>query len=102
NYAAKSVTDPHTEFGVRTDRSFALANGILTLRGRLAWAHDYTTECNVSAVFQTLAGSAFVVKGGAQAPDSALTTASAEMKWLNGWSAAATFEGEFSGIRRFY
>jgi hypothetical protein len=31
-----------------------------------------------------------------------MTTASAEMKWLNGWSAAAAFEGEFSGISSFY
>ena len=30
------------------------------------------------------------------------TTASAEMKWLNGWSAAATFEGEFSDVTRSY
>jgi uncharacterized protein with beta-barrel porin domain len=102
NYAGKDVTDPRTELGVRTDRSFAMANGILTLRGRLAWAHDYDTDRNVSAVFQTLPGSAFVVNGAAQARDSALTTASAEMKWLNGWSAAATFEGEFSGISSFY
>jgi hypothetical protein len=34
--------------------------------------------------------------------DSALTTAAAEMKWINGWSAAATFDGEFSGITRSY
>jgi hypothetical protein len=24
------------------------------------------------------------------------------MKWLNGWSAAATFEGEFSAVTRSY
>jgi len=24
------------------------------------------------------------------------------MKWLNGWSAAVTFEGEFSGVTRSY
>jgi hypothetical protein len=36
------------------------------------------------------------------AADSALVTASAEKKWLNGWSAAATFEGEFSGVTRSY
>ena len=24
------------------------------------------------------------------------------MKWLNGWSAAATFEGEFSDVSRSY
>jgi hypothetical protein len=27
------------------------------------------------------------------------TPASVEMKWLNGWSAAAAFEGEFSKLR---
>jgi uncharacterized protein with beta-barrel porin domain len=40
----------------------------------------------------------FVVNGGAQARDSALTTASAELKWRNGWSLAATFEGAFSDV----
>ena len=34
--------------------------------------------------------------------DSALTTASVEKKWINGWSAAATFEGEFSDVTRSY
>jgi hypothetical protein len=38
----------------------------------------------------------------ALASDAALTTASAEIKWLNGWSAAATFEGEFSDETRSY
>jgi hypothetical protein len=38
----------------------------------------------------------------AQAHDAALTTASAEVKWLNGWSTAATFEGEFSNVTRSY
>jgi hypothetical protein len=38
------------------------------------------------------------VNGAAQAADSALTTASVEMKWRSGWSAAATFEGEFSNV----
>jgi hypothetical protein len=31
------------------------------------------------------------VNGTAQSADSALTTASVDMKWVNGWSAAATF-----------
>jgi hypothetical protein len=37
-----------------------------------------------------------------QARDSALTTAPAEMKWLNGCSLAATFEGEFSNVTTSY
>ena len=47
----------------------------------------------------------FVVGGHrirAQAGDAALVTASAEMKWLNGFSLTGTFEGEFSGVTRSY
>jgi uncharacterized protein with beta-barrel porin domain len=101
-YGVKSVTDPRSELGLRTDKSFAMADGILTLRGRLAWAHDFNRDRVVSATFQALPGASFVVNGAAQAADSALATASAEMKWLNGWSAAASFEGEFSAVTRSY
>ena len=52
--------------------------------------------------FQTLPGASFVVNGAAPARDAALTTASAEMKWRNGFSLAATFEGEFSNVTRSY
>jgi autotransporter-associated beta strand protein len=102
SYAAKDVTDSRSELGVRTDKSFAMPDAILTLRGRLAWAHDFNADRNIQAVFQTLPGASFVVNGAAQAHDSALTTASAEMKWLNGFSLAATFEGEFSGVTTSY
>jgi uncharacterized protein with beta-barrel porin domain len=102
NYAAKDVTASRTELGVRTDRSFALPSAVLTLRGRFAWAHDFNTDRNVTAVFQGLPGASFVVNGAAQARNSALTSASAEMTWRNGWSAAATFEGEFSDVSRSY
>ncbi|MDA9436116.1 hypothetical protein XH88_30835 [Bradyrhizobium sp. CCBAU 51627] len=101
-YAAKSVTDPRTELGLRTDKSFAQTDGVVTLRGRLAWAHDYTTNRAVAATFQTLPGASFVVNGAAMAPDSALVTAAVEKKWLNGWSAAGTFEGEFSNVTKSY
>ena len=101
-YGAKSVTDPRSELGLRSDKSFALPDAILTLRGRAAWAHDYDPSRAIGATFQTLPGASFVVDGAAQASDSALVTASAEMKWMNGWSAAATFEGEFSDVTESY
>ena len=75
---------------------------ILTLRGRVAWAHDFNTDRIIGATFQTLPGASFVVNGAAPAHDAALTTASAEWKWLNGFSLAATFEGEFSNVTRSY
>jgi outer membrane autotransporter protein len=97
-YAPRNVTDTRTELGFRTDRSFALPTGLLTLRSRFAWAHDFDPDRSIAATFQALPGASFVVNGAAMASDSALTTASAEMKWRNGWSAAATFEGEFSHV----
>jgi uncharacterized protein with beta-barrel porin domain len=101
-YAAKSVTDTRSELGIRTDKSFAMQDSVLTLRGRFAWAHDYDPDRSIAATFQTLPGASFVVNGAAQASDSVLTTASAEFKWINGWSAAATFEGEFSNVTASY
>jgi uncharacterized protein with beta-barrel porin domain len=102
SYASKSVTDTRSEFGLRSDKSFAMQNGIFTLRGRAAWAHDFNTDRSITPTFQTLPGASFVVNGAAHAPDSALVTASAEMKWLNGISLAGTFEGEFSNVTTSY
>jgi uncharacterized protein with beta-barrel porin domain len=101
-YGAKSVTDARSELGFRSDKSWAMQGSILTLRGRAAWAHDYDPDRAIGATFQSLPGASFVVNGAAQAADSALVTASAEKKWLNGWSTAATFEGEFSSVTSSY
>jgi uncharacterized protein with beta-barrel porin domain len=101
-YGAKDVTDTRSELGIRTDKSFLVPDGILTLRTRFAWAHDYDPDRSIAATFQSLPGASFVVNGAAQASDSVLTTASVEMKWLNGWSAAATFEGEYSNDTSSY
>jgi uncharacterized protein with beta-barrel porin domain len=49
-----------------------------------------------------LPGAGFVVNGAAMASDVALVTGAAEMKWINDWSVAATFEGEFSNVTRSY
>ena len=101
-YSAKSVTDSRSELGLRTDKSYAMDSAILTLRGRAAWAHDFNPNRGIGATFQALPGASFVVNGAAQAADSALVTGSAEVKWMNGWSTAATFEGEFSSVTRSY
>jgi len=101
-YGGKSVTDSRSELGVRADKSYALPNAMLTLRGRLAWAHDFNADRSAAATFQALPGASFVVNGAAQPHDSALTTAAAELRWMNGWSVAATFEGEFADTVRSY
>jgi YVTN family beta-propeller protein/autotransporter-associated beta strand protein len=101
-YSSKSVTDSRSELGLRADKSFDVQNAVLTLRGRLAWGHDFDPGRSIAATFQALPGASFVVNGAVQAPDYTLTTASAELKWMNGWSAAATFEGQFSQVTRSY
>jgi outer membrane autotransporter protein len=102
NYASKSVTASRSELGIRTDKSWVMRDAILTLRGRAAWAHDFNPDRSIAATFQTLPGASFVVNGAANARDAALTTASAEMKFVSGISLAASFEGEFSGVTRSY
>ncbi len=101
-YDGKTVTAPRSELGLRADKSFALDGALLTLRGRAAWAHDYQNDRSLQAAFQSLPGASFVVNGATAARDAALTSASAEVSWRNGFSLAATFEGEFSETTRSY
>jgi autotransporter-associated beta strand protein len=102
NDAGKTVTATRSELGLRSDKSYAVADALLTLRGRAAWAHDFNTDRNVQATFQSLPGATFVVNGAALARDAALTTTSAEVSFVSGISLAATFEGEFSNVTRSY
>jgi len=101
-YGSKSVTDTRSELGIRTDKSIAVLDSVLTLRGRFAWTHDYNPDRSIAATFQALPGASFVTGGAVQARDTALTTASIERKWTNGFSLVGTFEGEFSNVTRSY
>ncbi|WP_247554278.1 autotransporter-associated beta strand repeat-containing protein [Bradyrhizobium sp. 138] len=102
SYTSRDTTNVRTELGARTDQRFLVSEGVLTLRGRLAWAHDTNTSRFVNAAFQTLPGAAFTVSGARPAADSALAGGRAELKWRNGLSLAGTVEGEFSRSTRTY
>ena len=102
SYTSQDTTNVRTELGARTDQRFLVADGLLTLRGRLAWAHDTNTNRFVNAAFQALPGAAFTVGGARPAADSALVGGRAEMKWRNGLSLAGTVEGEFSQSTQTY
>jgi uncharacterized protein with beta-barrel porin domain len=62
----------------------------------------FDTSRNVSAAFQALPASAFVVNGARPAADSALASISAELGWRNGWSVAGTFDSQLSDTTRGY
>ncbi|MDH7795531.1 MULTISPECIES: autotransporter domain-containing protein [unclassified Beijerinckia] len=102
NYGSKSVTAWRSELGLRSDTAFEMGDATLTLRGRLAWAHNYNPNSSISASFLNLPASGFTVTGAALARNAALVSAGAEMKWQGGLSIAATFEGEFSGRGNSY
>jgi autotransporter-associated beta strand protein len=102
SYTAQTTTNVRTELGAHVDRPILLRDGLLTLRGRLAWAHDSNTDRPATATFQTLPGSSFTTNGARPAADSALVSAGAKMDWLNGFSLAGSFEGEFSSTTRSY
>jgi autotransporter-associated beta strand protein len=95
-YMGRDVTATRSELGLRLDRTTVMGDALLTWRGRAAWAHNYDTARNAAATFQTLPGTGFLVNGAAMAPDAALVSAGAEIGWHNGFSLAASFEGEFS------
>lgn len=101
-YADKTMADTRSELGLRSDKSFAVNDALLTLRGRAAWAHNYSIDRTVQASFQTLPGTSFVVNGATAARHTALTSASAEVTFMSGLSLAATFDGEFSDTTRSY
>lgn len=101
-YGEKDVTAARSELGLRADASFALTDSVMTLRGRAAWAHNFNTERSINALFVTLPASGFLVYGASPAANTALLSVGGELKWRNGFSVAATFDGEYArGIESY-
>lgn len=97
-----SFTDSRTELGLRTSASFALLGSVMNLRGRLAWAHDFSAGQSVPAAFQSLPRQGFITGSTSLAPNAALTGVAIELRDLNGWSAAVNFDSEVSSLVRAY
>jgi autotransporter-associated beta strand protein len=102
SYDSKNLTATRAELGLRTNKTFFLDDKLVTLRSRVAWAHDFDTDRNVTATFQALPGATFVTSGAERAADALLTSASAEMKFNNGWTLSGTIDGEFSKSTQSY
>ena len=89
--------------GARFDHVALIDRGaVLTLRGRLAWAHDWVSDPSRAAVFQALPGAGFIVNGAVPAKDSALASAGAELRLANGVTLLAKFDGEFAEHAQTY
>jgi uncharacterized protein with beta-barrel porin domain len=103
NFASQTATVTRSEVGAWLDHSMLVDRGkLLTLYGRLAWAHDEGNTPNASAIFQALPGSNFIVNAATPARDGALVSAGVKYDLLNGWSFLAKFDGEFSSTTSIY
>jgi autotransporter-associated beta strand protein len=104
-FNARTATATRSEFGARFDYVvpfYLYHNAVLTLRGKLAWAHDWITDPMLAAVFQALPGASFIVNGATPAKDSALASAGAELRMANGVSLLGKLDGEFAGHSNTY
>ncbi|MEW6452742.1 MAG: autotransporter outer membrane beta-barrel domain-containing protein [Pseudomonadota bacterium] len=97
NYASHDVTAMRSELGARWDKSWVMNGGAaLLFKARTAWAFDWQRDRSATPLFQALPGSAFTVYGAAPAANAALVSVGGGMKFRNGWTALASYEGEFS------
>ncbi|MGC1562677.1 MAG: autotransporter outer membrane beta-barrel domain-containing protein, partial [Bradyrhizobium sp.] len=102
-FQGRSASDTRAELGARFDRAEVVSpDSILTLRGRLAWAHDWDSNPSLAAAFQALPGQSFIVNGATPASDLALVTAGAELAFRNGIALSGKFDGEFASRVQTY
>ena len=102
-YNSRTGTDTRSELGTRFDRVLALyTNAVLSLRARLAWAHDWMSDPTLAPVFQALPGASFIVNGATPAKNSALASAGTELRLANGIALLAKFDGEFASHSSTY
>ena len=98
-----NATDTRSELGARYDKLVLLNYGtVLAWRAKVAWAHDWVTDPSVMPVFEALPGASFIVNGATPAKNSALTSAGAELRFINGVSLLAKFDGEFAAHSQTY
>ena len=103
SYNSRTGTDTRSELGTRFDRVLALyTNAVLSLRARVAWAHDWVSDPMLAPVFQALPGASFIVNGATPAKNSALASAGTELRLANGIALLAKFDGEFASHSSTY
>jgi autotransporter-associated beta strand protein len=96
SYTAMNAADVRSEIGARFDDPLIVYGKPLILFGRVAWVHDWVSNPELSAAFQTLPGSSFTVNGAPISQNSALTSAGAQLFLTPHWTVLAKFDGELA------
>ena len=102
-FPSRDADDTRSELGARYDKQVLLNYGaVLVWRARLAWAHDWISDPNLMPTFEALPGASFIVNGATPVKNSALASAGAELRLINGVSLLAKFDGEFANRAQTY
>jgi outer membrane autotransporter protein len=102
-FPARDASDTRSELGARFDREVLLNYGAaLIWRARLAWAHDWISDPNLTPTFQALPGASFTVNGATPVKNSALASAGAELRLNSRVSLLGKFDGEFANRSQTY
>src|SRR5262249_59180438 len=102
-FGARDASDIRSELGARFDRVLAVyQNAVLALRGRVAWAHDWVSDPTLTPLFQALPGASFIVNGAVLPQNSALASAGGELRFANGVTLLAKFDGEVASHSSTY
>ncbi|KPG01051.1 hypothetical protein IP87_00485, partial [beta proteobacterium AAP121] len=96
NYGRGAYTQLRSELGAAADGRIALRGGeVLSLRGRLAWAHEAWSEHRQHAAFQTLHSQPFSVVGVTPVSDLAVLSALAELRLSARLAVELNLQGEY-------
>jgi autotransporter-associated beta strand protein len=102
-YNSRTAHDIRSELGARFDHvALVDLTGVLTLRSRLAWAHDWASDPSLAAAFQALPGPSFIVNGATPASNSLLASAGAELRLANGVTFLGRLDGELARHAQTY
>ncbi len=103
SYSSRSESALRTELGAWFETVLApLQSGVLIARARVAWAHDEGADQGVTAAFQNLPGTTFLVTGADAPKNLALLSAATELRLANGLSLGARVDGELASTAAAY
>lgn len=103
DYASHTATDTRAEVGARFEHVVALgATSALSLRTKLAYAHDWVSDPSLNATFQALPGASFTVSGTTPAHDSGLASLGAEWQLASGLMLGGRLDSEFAAHAQSY
>jgi outer membrane autotransporter protein len=104
SFASHTSSVVRSELGSWLSNNWLLADhAVMTVFGRIAWAHDWQDAPQSNAVFLGLSPVAsFIVNGAKPAADLGVVTAGAEIRMASGWALMGKFDGEFGSGTQTY